>query len=311
MNRLFSVGILFFLAASLLFGSGARERESMEKTPTIVEIAVNDGRFETLVTALQAAGLVDTLSGDGPFTVFAPTDDAFAALPAGTVEGLLNDIPALTQVLLYHVSSGKVMASDVVKMNEASMVSGEMARISVMGDKVMINDANVVITDIVGSNGVIHVIDRVILPAQATASAPMMSAPSDIVDTAVADGRFTTLVAAVQAAGLVDTLRSTGPFTVFAPTDAAFAKLPAGTIEALLNDIPKLSNILLYHVLTGSVGSAEVVSMSSATTVAAQDVQFQVRNGKVYVNDAEVIITDIQAANGVIHVIDTVILPPA
>jgi uncharacterized surface protein with fasciclin (FAS1) repeats len=315
MKRLFSAAILLFVTAALVFASGARERDPMQETatetPTIVEIAVNDGRFETLVTALQAADLVDTLSGEGPFTVFAPTDDAFAALPEGTVEGLLQDIPTLTEVLLYHVASGKVTASDVIGLSEATMVSGEMVDITVMGNNVMVNDANVIITDLEGSNGVIHVIDRVILPPQPMASAPMAPANPDIVDIAAADGRFTTLVAAVQAAGLVDTLKSDGPFTVFAPTDEAFAKLPEGTVEALLADIPTLTNILLYHVVPGSVGSSDVVALSSATTVSEQDVRIEVRNGNVYINDAQVIITDIEAANGVIHVIDTVILPPA
>lgn len=130
----------------------------------IVDIAVEDGRFTTLVAALQAADLVDTLKGEGPFTVFAPTDDAFNKLPAGTVEGLLEDIPTLTNILLYHVVPGKVMAADVVNLSSADTASGESLAISVMGDKVMINDAMVIITDIEASNGVIHVIDTVLIP---------------------------------------------------------------------------------------------------------------------------------------------------
>jgi uncharacterized surface protein with fasciclin (FAS1) repeats len=135
-----------------------------EEMKDIVDIAVEDGRFTTLVAALEAADLVATLKGEGPFTVFAPTDDAFNKLPAGTVEGLLEDIPALANILLYHVVSGKVMAADVVKISSADTVSGESLTISVMGDKVMINDAQVIITDIEASNGVIHVIDTVLLP---------------------------------------------------------------------------------------------------------------------------------------------------
>ncbi|NCB02700.1 MAG: fasciclin domain-containing protein [Spirochaetia bacterium] len=131
----------------------------------------------------------------------------------------------------------------------------------------------------------------------------------DIVDTAVADGRFTTLAAALGAAGLIDTLKSDGPFTVFAPTDDAFAKLPAGTVEALLNDIPTLTNILLYHVVSGSVMAGDVVKLSSAPTVLGKDVAIKVADGKVMVNNSQVIITDIEASNGVIHVIDAVLLP--
>ena len=266
----------------------------------IVDIAVEDGRFNTLVAAVQAADLVDTLKSEGPFTVFAPTDDAFNKLPAGTVEGLLNDIPTLTNILLYHVVPGKVMAEDVVNLSSATTASGEAVTISVMDGKVMINDAQVIITDIEASNGVIHVVDTVILPPEEM---------KDIVDIAVEDGRFNTLVAAVQAADLVDTLKSEGPFTVFAPTDDAFNKLPAGTVEALLNDIPTLTNILLYHVVPGKVMAADVVGLTSADTVLGQSVDISVMDGKVMINDSQVVITDIEASNGVIHVIDAVLLP--
>ena len=143
-----------------------------------------------------------------------------------------------------------------------------------------------------------------------TAFAAPANQEQDIVDIAVADGRFTTLVAAVTAADLVDTLKSDGPFTVFAPTDDAFAALPEGTIEALLNDIPTLTDILLYHVVSGKVMAADVVSLSAATTVLGKDVAIKVEDGNVFINDAQVIITDIEASNGVIHVIDAVLLPP-
>lgn len=144
----------------------------------IVEIAAGDDRFETLVTAVQAAGLVDTLQGEGPFTVFAPTDDAFAALPAGTLEALLADTDTLTKILTYHVVPGKVMAADVVGLNgqEAGTVQGENVMVKVDGGNVMINDANVIITDIEASNGVIHVIDKVIIPP--TVAAAMASSSS-------------------------------------------------------------------------------------------------------------------------------------
>lgn len=130
----------------------------------IVEIAVADGRFKTLVAAVTAAGLADTLKGAGPFTVFAPTDDAFAKLPKGTVEGLLKDTPKLKDILLYHVVSGKVMAADVVKLSTAKTVEGKPVTFKVDGNKVMVNDAQVIIADLPASNGVIHVLDKVILP---------------------------------------------------------------------------------------------------------------------------------------------------
>ena len=130
----------------------------------IVDTAVAAGSFNTLVAAVKAAGLVDTLKGPGPFTVFAPTDEAFAKLPAGTVEGLLKDPAKLKKILLYHVVSGKVMAADVVKMKMAKTVEGSSAKIMVKGDTVMLNNAKVVKTDIACDNGVIHVIDTVIMP---------------------------------------------------------------------------------------------------------------------------------------------------
>lgn len=275
---------------------------------TIVDIAVADGRFSTLVTAVQAAGLVETLSGEGPFTVFAPTDDAFAKLPKETLENLLKpeNKDQLVKVLTYHVVPGKVMASDVVKLSEAQTAAGEPIAIKVEGNKVFVNDAQVILTDIEASNGVIHVIDTVILPPSMKAEAK-----KDIVDIAAADGRFTTLVAAVQAAGLVDTLKGEGPFTVFAPTDEAFAKLPEGTLETLLKPENKqqLTNILLYHVLPGKVMASEVKDGLIADTALGTSVFFKVDMGKAYINEAQIIITDIEASNGVIHIIDTVILP--
>jgi len=275
----------------------------LPETRSIVDIAVEDGRFETLVAALSAAELVETLQGEGPYTVFAPTDDAFAALPEGTVEALLGDIPTLTDILLYHVVPGKVMAADVVGLDGSSVmtVQGQYAEIALMDGKVMIDGAEVIITDIEASNGVIHVIDAVILPETRS-----------IVDIAVEDGRFETLVAALTAAELVETLQGEGPFTVFAPTDDAFAALPEGTVEALLGDIPALTDILLYHVVSGKVMAADVVGLDgeSVATVQGAEIAISLEDGAVKINDSMVIITDIEASNGVIHVIDAVLLPP-
>ncbi len=274
----------------------------------IVDTAVADGRFTTLVAAVQAASLVETLKGEGPFTVFAPTDEAFAKLPAGTVEDLLKpeNLETLKNILLYHVVAGKVMAADVTSLESATTVLGENVAIKVDMGNVYINEAQVVITDIETSNGVIHVIDSVLLPPAKL---------SDIVDTAVADGRFTTLVAAVQSAGLVETLKGEGPFTVFAPTDEAFAKLPAGTVEDLLKpeNLETLKNILLYHVVPGKVMAADVLTLdgkSVDTALAGQQLAISIKDGMVYLNETVmVIITDIETSNGVIHVIDAVLLP--
>lgn len=268
----------------------------------IVDTAVAAGSFKTLVAAVKAAGLVDTLKGDGPFTVFAPTDAAFAKLPKGTVESLLKpeNKAKLQAILTYHVVAGKVNAADVVKLSSAATVQGQQVAIAVNNGKVSIDNANVVKTDIETSNGVIHVIDSVLLPSD-----------RDIVDTAAANGSFTTLVAAVKAAGLVDTLKSDGPFTVFAPTDAAFAKLPEGTVASLLKpeNKDKLVAILTYHVVAGKVMASDVVQISSAKTVNGKSASVSVNNGGVMIDAAKVVATDIETSNGVIHVIDSVILP--
>jgi uncharacterized surface protein with fasciclin (FAS1) repeats len=233
-------------------------------------------------------------------------------LPAGTVEGLLKpeNLETLKNILLYHVVPGTVMAADVVTLDGKTAdtaFAGNAIAISVKDGKVFLNDTvQVIITDIATSNGVIHVIDTVLLPPAKIAN---------IVDTAVADGRFTTLVAAVTAGGLVDTLVGAGPFTVFAPTDEAFAKLPAGTVEGLLKpeNLETLKNILLYHVVPGTVMAADVVTLdgkTADTAYAGKSIAISVMDGKVYLNkNVQVIITDIVTSNGVIHVIDTVLLP--
>ncbi len=268
----------------------------------IVDTAVAAGSFKTLVAAVKAAGLVETLKGDGPFTVFAPTDEAFAKLPKGTLESLLKpeNKAKLQAILTYHVVPGKVMAADVVKITGAVSVQGQQIDVVVKDGKVKVDGANVVKTDIECSNGVIHVIDSVILPAD-----------KDIVDTAVAAGSFKTLAAALKAAGLVDTLKGEGPFTVFAPTDEAFAKLPKGTVESLLlpENKEKLTAILTYHVVSGKVLASDVVKLKSAKTVNGKEVKIKVSDKGVMVDAAKVVTTDIEAANGVIHVIDSVIMP--
>jgi uncharacterized surface protein with fasciclin (FAS1) repeats len=274
----------------------------------IVDTAIGAGDFDTLVQAIQAAGLEDALRGEGPLTVFAPTDAAFAALPEGTLEALLADPTGqLQQILLYHVLNGQVMAADVADGLMASTLQGDDVNFAVDGNKVTINDVSIVLTDIEASNGVIHVIDAVILPPVPDAAALL-----DIVDTAIGAGDFDTLVMAIQAAGLEDALRGQGPFTVFAPTSIAFSELPAGTLPSLLADpLGQLQQILLYHVIPGEVLAADVTDGLVATTLQGEDVQFVVDGSKVTINDATITATDIRAANGVIHVIDRVILPPA
>lgn len=131
----------------------------------------------------------------------------------------------------------------------------------------------------------------------------------DIVDTAISTGQFKTLVAAVSAAGLVDTLKSKGPFTVLAPTDAAFAKLPAGTVDALLNDIPTLTKILTYHVVAGQLSSCDLVKLGTVKTVQGQNIEISYKNKALYINDSQVVMYNIKTTNGIIQVLDSVLLP--
>lgn len=278
-------------------GHSTQERTAYRPVQAdIVDTAVSADNFKTLVAAVQAAGLVDALKGKGPFTVFAPTDEAFAKLPKGTVEALLKDKEQLAKILTYHVVKGNVTAKDVAKLNSAGSLQGAFLRIDT-SKGVRVNDAKVITADLRASNGIIHVIDTVLLP------------PADIVDTAVAAGSFETLVTAVKAAGLVEALKGKGPFTVFAPTDEAFAKLPAGTIPALLNDKEKLAAVLTYHVVPGYVTAADAMKLNRAKTLQGGELKISSDGGGVHINDANVIKADILTANGVIHVIDSVLLP--
>ena len=287
--------------------AAAVKTESSAGPQDIVDTAVGAGSFKTLVAAVKAAGLVDTLKGPGPFTVFAPTDDAFAKLPKGTVASLLKpeNQGKLVAILTYHVVAGKVLAADVVKVDSAKTVNGKPLPVKVQGGSVFVGTAKVVKTDIECSNGVIHVIDSVLLPPAAGASPT-----KDIVDTAVGAGSFKTLVAAVKAAGLVDTLKGPGPFTVFAPTDDAFAKLPKGTVASLLKpeNQGKLVAILTYHVVPGRLMAADVVKAAKLDTVQGSSLLVSTKDG-VKIDNAGVVKTDIKTSNGVIHVIDSVLLP--
>lgn len=270
----------------------------------IVETAVKAGKFKTLAAALGAADLVDTLKGPGPFTVFAPSDEAFAKLPAGTVETLLKpeNKGKLAGILTYHVVPGKVLAKQVVGLTGAKTVNGQRVDIKVVDSTAMIDGAKVVTTDIECDNGVIHVIDSVILPAD-----------KNIPEVATAAEKFKTLLAAVKAAGLVDTLVGKGPFTVFAPTDEAFAKLPANTVQDLLKpeNKQKLVDILTYHVVPGRVYSEDAVAAKTAKTVQGTSIMVSVGSDGAKINNAKLVMTDLDASNGVIHVIDTVLMPPA
>jgi uncharacterized surface protein with fasciclin (FAS1) repeats len=298
----------------------AAQTAPQEHEATIVDIAVSDSRFDTLVAAVVAAGLADELSA-GSWTVFAPTDAAFAKLGLNA-DNVASEFSAaqLQAILLYHVLPMPVSAAEALaSTGDITMANGKRAGLKAFQGSLYVNDdARVIIPDIQAANGVIHVVDTVILgpwPRDAqgeTPAAPAAPAGNTIVDIAVADGRFDTLVAAVVAAGLADEL-SAGSWTVFAPTDGAFAKLGLNADNVASEfTAAELQDILLYHVLTSPVSSEEALASTGDITMAnGKEAGLKYFEGSLYVNDdSKVIIPDIVAENGVIHVVDTVITGP-
>lgn len=275
---------------------------SFAQFPTVVDVIVNSADHDTLEVAVVTAGLVDDLSGTGPFTVFAPTDGAFANLPAGTVEAVLADSTLLSNILLYHVVGAQALSTDLTDGQTITTLQGQDVTVTFVTGGVMINGAMVTVADIFAGNGVVHVIDAVLLP-----QAPQTNTILDIV-TNSAD--HDTLEAAVIAAGLQSSLSGPGPLTLFAPTDAAFANLPAGTIEALLANTGELMNILFYHVTSGSVLSTDLTDGQQIPTLTFfPPLTVTIGTSGVMINDAMVTVADIVADNGVVHVIDAVLLP--
>ena len=318
--------------------AAATEEAAMEEPGTIVDVAVANPDFSTLVTAVTEAGLVDVLADPAAqWTVFAPTNEAFAALPEGVLDMVLADQELLTRILTYHVVEGVVTSDMVTTMMAPTMEMGSVGGdllggeldIQVVDGKVTVNGANVIAVDVMASNGVIHVIDAVLLPADVAAMVagePMepvateaaMEEPGTIVDVAAANPDFSTLVTAVTEAGLVDVLADpAAQWTVFAPTNEAFAALPEGVLDMVLADKELLTRILTYHVVEGVVTSDMVTTMMAPTMemgavggdLLGGELDIQVVDGKVTVNGANVIAVDVMASNGVIHVIDAVLLP--
>lgn len=268
---------------------------------TVFDIISESADHNTLEAAINAAGLAGALQGDGPLTVFAPTDAAFNALPPGTVAALLNDIPALTAILTYHVAGVNALSTDLSNGQVVATLNGGSVTVTINANGVFINNAKVTVADIVADNGVVHVIDAVLLPAAEGSTVYDIISASDV---------HNTLEAAINAAGLNTVLEGEGPFTVFAPTDAAFEALPAGTVEALLADIPTLTAILTYHVVGATAYSTTLVDGQTIATVNGEDVTVTINGNGVFINDAQVIVTDLVAENGIVHVIDAVLLPP-
>jgi transforming growth factor-beta-induced protein len=274
---------------------------------SIVEIAVSIDDFSILVAALQQAELVGALSGDGPFTVFAPTNAAFVKLLGDlniTAEQLLAH-PQLSEVLLYHVVSGNILSTDLSNGLKAATLNGEEITVDLTSG-VKINSSSVTTADVIAKNGVIHIIDTVLVPASFT----LETKPDTVVDIALSSPDFSMLVSLLQKADLVGALQSEGPFTVFAPTNDAFNKLLAAlniSASDLMNQ-PDLAKVLLYHVVSGNVLSTDLSNGLSASTLNGESVSFNLTDG-VKVQNASVVLADLVAKNGVVHVIDSVLVP--
>lgn len=275
---------------------------------TIPQVAAAAGSFDTLLAAVKAAGLAEALSGAGPFTVFAPTDDAFAKLPAGTIDTLLAEDGRVTlkRILLHHVVAERLEASDLQHRDSVQTLAGTTLDLTQMRGGLRIAGVDVQSADIAASNGVIHVIGDVLIP-------PAPEASKTIPEIAVGSDQLTTLVTAVTAADLLDALSGAGPFTVFAPTDAAFAKLPAGTIDTLLAEPDRvtLKRILLHHVVADRLEAADLQHLDSVQTLAGTTLDLTRMRGGLRIAGAGVAAADVSASNGVVHVIDQVLIPPA
>lgn len=300
-------GLISVLLLAIMAGCGGSD----DDPKNLVQVAQGDSRFSILVEAVQAAGLTDTLAAPGPATVFAPTNEAFAALLGElgvTKEQLLANKPLLTSVLQYHVVAGRIPGSAVPLDKAINPVGGGFFKIDKVGASLVITDgrnrkSNIVQADIAASNGVIHAIDKVLLPAD-----------KNIVQTAIATADFSILVEAVTAAGLGETLSAPGPYTVFAPTNAAFASLLTElglSKEELLANKPLLTRVLTYHVVPGLVLRGGVPINTPIKTV--EGGTFTVNQALAIVDQrgrqSNIVATDVLASNGVIHVLDKVILP--
>lgn len=269
---------------------------------TVMGIIANSPVHEILNQAIEAAGLEETLSGDGPFTVFAPVDSAFEGLPDGALELILANTDQLTDLLFNHVHSGELYSEDLEDGNMIPTLNNTELEVSIEGMTVMINLSTVILADQNATNGVVHIIDQVLLPEVGEVDSTVWS----IIEFSPI---HTTLEAAIIAADLDGALSGDGPFTVFAPTDDAFDALPAGTVDALLADIPQLNSILLHHVHPDNALEEDLMDGMGIPTMNDDILFVSIDGSSVMIGMANVIQTDIEADNGVVHIIDMVLIP--
>jgi uncharacterized surface protein with fasciclin (FAS1) repeats len=286
--------------------AGAGRAASRREKPArgILGTASEAGNFRTLINAVVAADLFDDLREDGPFTIFAPTDEAFAKLPASELSALLKPEKrdALRKLLTLHIVGGRLTAETLANHGSPKTLNGAKLTIAANRHGLAVNEATVIKADIACRNGIIHVIDKVLMPSASS---------TDLLSLAESKKSFQTLSSAIKAAGLEETLRGDGPFTVLAPTDEAFAKLPKATLASLLKPANrgKLAEILKYHVISGKVDARSLVAQDRPRTLQGSSIKVTIDEGRLFINGAKVLSTDIAADNGILHVIDAVLIP--
>jgi transforming growth factor-beta-induced protein len=302
-SKVFALIALPVLAASCGAANPRVEArlEESAATKNIVEVAQESGNFKTLLQAATAAGLAETLATTDNLTVFAPTDEAFAKIPPATLEALLRDIPALRDVLTYHVVGAKVPASVAVTLTEATMLNGKKVTVRFDGHDLFINKSKVIVKDIQAKNGIIHVIDTVLMPPVSETNPT-----KNIVEVLAAAGNFTALLKGLAATGLTDALSNTDNLTIFAPDDAAFTAL-CGTCDRLLENAYDLRPILKRHVVPARVFS-DTFSVIQTLKTLNDSLSLDSSSVKPFTAGpsfaAKFRIKDLKAKNGVIHVID-------
>jgi uncharacterized surface protein with fasciclin (FAS1) repeats len=304
---------------------------------TIGAIIQSVGDFSVLATAIQGAGMAAALTEPGPYTLFAPTDEAFAVLPPVIRDALLNDTALLTALLRYHLVADQATTARLAELGGAQAISNQPLTVTVAtSGELLINDAAIVRGDVPAANGVIHVINRIltppdlplVIPPAPTAAIGLATDPAQVqsfAQLADADTSGQTIVeilgstaglavaaAAIDSAGLTDALQQAGPYTLFVPTDAAFNQLPGTSLEALLNDTTALAGVLQYHLVLDQVAAAELAGLPVVLTTNGQELTVTVgADGQLLINNAPVEQADIEAANGVIHIIGAILTPPA
>lgn len=303
---------------------------------TILGIVQSVDEFSSLAAAIREAGLTEALAQPGPYTLFAPTNAAFDVLPTAIRDALLGDATLLAELLRYHIVADNADAARLAELGGAQTVAGLPLTITVTGEgERLVNDAVIVRSDVPATNGVIHIIDRLLtppgfplsIPAAPVAAIGLADNPADkstLAELAAADTSGLTVVeilrsasdlsvaaAAIDSAGLTDALEQAGPFTLFVPTDAAFNQLPPDTLQTLLNDVNALPGVLQYHLVLDRVPSTELARLRTLLTANGQQLQVTVPdNGQILVNGVPIVQADIEASNGVIHVVSALLRPP-